>query len=357
VTRIAAPAPTAAPTEEPEAPTDEPVVTEEPTDEPTEEPTPEPTQEPTAAPTATPTAAPTATPTATPTAAPTATASASAAPTASPTATPTPDSGIIRGTLTYNEDHELSDDSRSVVILVEGSQRPTAGTIVGQTVIDGASEPVAFELEYPYDAILADTPYRLYAGIVDGDLAWVTPIGVAVAVPQAEIDGVEIPLLFRPDLLKAAVTGTITGVGLDPASNPDAYGTALIIRVDTGETVGFQLISPTGAIPVPFSVPYDPQAIVPEADYVVRGSIWDGTQLWNTDVGTPVITRDNARSDVVLTVTAVPLATPAPTAAPTPAPSAEVSEPSDEGTNWLLIALILAGGVGVVGVLVARSRR
>ena len=141
------------------------------------------------------------------------------------------------------------------MLLVEGSTGPTSGTTVASTEINGGSEPVPFELAYPYAAIKADTPYRLYAGIVDGDLAWVTPIGVAVDVPQPTIENVELPLEFRPDLLKAAVTGTITGVGLDSAKDPEAYGTALIIRVNTGETIGFQLISPTGAVPVPFSVP------------------------------------------------------------------------------------------------------
>ena len=43
-----------------------------------------------------------------------------------------------------------------------------------------------------------------------------TPIGVSVAVPSPLIENVELPLAFRPDLLKAAVGGTITGVGLDP---------------------------------------------------------------------------------------------------------------------------------------------
>ena len=346
----AAPSPTASTEPEPSesaAPTEEPTATPAPTRTPRPTATPTPTPEPTA----TPTEAPTATPTPTP--APTA--SPSAAPTASPSVTPTPapDTGIIRGTLTYNESHELTPDAKSVVLLVEGSTGPTSGTTVASVEILGGSEPVPFELAYPFGAIKADTPYRLYAGIVDGDLAWVTPIGVSVDVPQATIENVELPLKFRPDLLKAAVTGTITGVGLDAAKDPEAYGTALIIRVNTGETIGFQLISPTGAIPVPFSVPYDPATVVPEADYVSRGSIWDGTTLWSTDTSTPVLTKDNARNGVVMTVTAVPSPTPAPTAAPaapTPPP------PADNGIPWLWV-LILGGGVLVVAVLVARSRR
>ena len=38
------------------------------------------------------------------------------------------------------------------------------------------------------------------------------------------------------------MTGTITGVGLDPARDPDSYGTSLVIEVNTGATIGFQLI-------------------------------------------------------------------------------------------------------------------
>ena len=243
-----------------------------------------------------------------------------------------------------------------MVLLVEGSSGPTEGTIVASTVMTGGTEPVPFKLAYPFSAIAKDTPYRLYAGIADGDLAWVTPIGVAVKVPQTELADVVLPLQFRPDLLKAAVTGTITGVGLDPARDPEAYGTALIIRVTTGETIGFQFITPTGAAPVPFSVPYDPATLVPDADYIVRGSIWDGTTLWNTDVGVPVITKGNAKSGIVLTVTAVPVPTPPPTAAPTPAPSAAVTEPTDSGSNTLLIVFVVIGALVVVGLLAARAR-
>jgi uncharacterized lipoprotein YbaY len=373
VTLVAGPTPTAAPTAKPTA---------KPTAAPTAKPTAAPTAKPTAAPTATPTAAPTATPTASPTPAPTATPtptptptpaptptptpaptatptaspSSSAAATASPSPTPAPTEGVITGILTYKEPHELSADARSVVVLVEGSSGPTQGTTVASTLIDGGPQPVPFSLTYPFSAIKDGTDYRLYAGIVDGDLAWVTPIGVAVKVPQAELNDVVIPLQFRPDLLKAAVSGTITGVGLDPARDPESYGTALVIRVDTGETIGFQLISPTGAAPVPFSVPYDPTTVDSAADYVARGSVWDGTALWNTNVGVPVITKGNAVSGVVLTVTAVPSPTPTPTVAPTPAPSAEVTEPTSSGPDTWLIALVVIGLVAVVGLLVLRSR-
>ena len=171
-------------------------------------------------------------------------------------------------------------------------------------------------------------------------------------------EDVELLLAYRPDLLKGAVSGTITGVGLDPEQNPDAFGTAQIVKVSTGESIGFQLIMPVGAVPVPFAVPYDPTTIDPSADYVTEGAIWDGSTSWLTSAGVPVITNDNARSNVVLTVTPAP--TPSPTAAPTPAPSPAVEPPPvDNGGSSLPILLILgllAIG-GVVAVVVYRNRK
>ncbi len=145
-------------------------------------------------------------------------------------------------------------------------------------------------------AVTTGTSYYLYAGIQDGDLAWVTPVGVAVKAPWPLTEGVELLLAYRPDLLKGAVSGTITGVGLDPARDPEAYGTALIVKVSTGETVGFQLITPVGAVPVPFSRPVRPRrrsTRTPTTSPVARSGT--GRTLWTTDAGVPVITKDNAQ--------------------------------------------------------------
>lgn len=333
------------------APTPNPTKTPKPTPNPTK--TPKPTPEPTASPSPEPTATPTPEPTPTPTPKPTAS--------GSPSPSPSPDTGVIEGTLTYKEDHDLTREARAIVLLVEGKGGPQEGNIVASTSIrDPGPIPVPFKLAYPMSTVSAGESYYLYAGIQDGDLAWVTPVGVSVKVPWPLTEDVELPLAFRPDLLKGAVSGTITGVGLDPAGDPEAYGTAFIVRVDTGETVGFQVITPVGAAPVPYSVPYDPASIDPKADYVAQGSIWDGTTLWVTSEGVPVITKNNARSNVVLAVTAVPSPSPTPTAAPTPAPSPAVEPPpADSDGGGLPIALILglvALG-GVVALLVLRNRK
>ena len=247
----------------------------------------------------------------------------------------------------------LTPDARAVVLLVDGTAGPAEGTTVASTEIKNPGpQPVAFELAYPFSQINPSDTYRLYAGIVDGDLAWVTPIGVSVAVPQPLIEGVVLPLEYRPDLLKAAVTGTITGVGLDPARDPDSYGTSLVIEVNTGATIGFQLIEPAGAAPVPYSVPFDPSTITPSADYVARASVWDGTTLWNTPVGVPVITNSNPKSDVVLTVT--PGVTPSPS--PSPSPAAPAPSGSDNGTVILLAILAIIILVVIGGYAYMRSK-
>ena len=364
------PAPTAKPTPEPTAkptpaPTAKPTPTVKPTAAPTASPTAAPTATPTAAPTASPTPAPTASPTAAPTASPTASPSPTPAPTASPTAAPT--TGTITGTLTWAEQHQLTPAAVAVVLLVEGSAGPDAGTIIASTrMTDPGKQPVPWQLAYPFSALVQGETYRLYAGVVDGDLAWVTPIGVPVATGVPLVEGVELPLAFRPDLLKGTVTGTITGVGLDPVGNPAAYGTVLLIRVSTGETIGFQVIEPVGAVPVPYSVPYDPTTIDPNSDYVARGSIWDGTGLWESPAGVPVITKGNARSDVQLVVTPVPTptptpaptGTPVPTPTPTPTATAAPVPPAESGggIGSILLVLLVIGGVIAVAVVVIRSR-
>ncbi len=369
------PAPTPKPTPSPTPkPTAAPTPTPKPTATPTPKPTAAPTAPPTAAPTATPTASPTPAPTTPPTLAPTGTPTAAptASPTASPTATPTtsptpaPTTGTITGTLTWSEQHQLTADARAVVLLVEGTAGPAAGTIIASTTMtDPGPQPVPWKLAYPFSALVPGESYRLYAGIVDGDLAWVTPIGVPVQTGVALVENVELPLAFRPDLLKGSVTGTITGVGLDPTRDPGAYATAIVIKVSTGEAIGFQFIDPTGAVPIPYSVPYDPSTIDPTADYVVRGSVWDGTTTWASPAGVPVLTKGNARTDVQLVVT--PVATPAPspsatpTPAATPAPTATPAPvaPADTGggAGTILIVLLVIAGVVGAGAYVIRSRR
>ena len=59
-----------------------------------------------------------------------------------PSPSPSPDTGIIRGTLTYKEDHELSPEARAVVLLVEGKGGPKEGNIITSVSIrDPGADP------------------------------------------------------------------------------------------------------------------------------------------------------------------------------------------------------------------------
>jgi uncharacterized lipoprotein YbaY len=330
------PGPSASPSVEPSTP-------------PSVEPSASPTEAPTEAPTATPapTEAPTATPTATPTEPPTPSESAnsSVSPSESPSATPgaspseEPTTGVVRGTLTYRESHQLSADARAVVLLLDASGPPSPDAIVASTTFQPTGPPAPFELSYAYGDIHKDPHYALYAGIVDGDLAWVTPVGVVVDVPQPLIE-VVIPLSYRPDLLKGAVTGTLVGDGLDPGGNAAAFGVVIVTDVDAGETLGFQLISPVGASPIAFGVPWDPRSASRDAPYVLRAWVWDGAAWWASSEDPPVITNGNPTSGITLPVNRSITPPPAPDTLP------ESSGRSNVGL-WLIIMLMIAAGATV----------
>ena len=247
-----------------------------------------------------------------------------------------PNTGLIRGTLTYDEPHELTADARAVVFLVDVTVGPNAGTVIASTEVkDPGPQPIAFELAYPFAVVDDANQYQVFAGIVDGNSAWATPTGVGVPVPQALVDGVLLELEYRPDLLKGAVTGSITGTDLGPITNPDAYGTSILIDTATGATIGFQMITPIVAQPIPFSAPFDTSTIDPTTTYVARGSVWDGTTLWNTPTGTAVITHDNPKSGIVLTVVpAVTTVTPA-------------EDPVRTWLPWILLLIAIGIGIGV----------
>jgi uncharacterized lipoprotein YbaY len=205
--------------------------------------------------------------------------------------------------LSYDETHQLTSDARAVVFLVDVTVGPNAGTVVASVAMkDPGALPIPFQLTYPLSAVAAANEYQVFAGIVDGDSAWATPTGTSVPVPRQQVGGVNLELEYRPDLLKGAVTGTISGDGLQPITDPDAYGTSILIEASTGETVGFQMIEPIASDPIPFSAPFNPSTIDQSATYVARGSVWTGTTLWNTPTGVPVITNGNPKSGVVLTV-------------------------------------------------------
>ena len=99
--------------------------------------------------------------------------------------------------------------------LVKGTARATESSIVASQIDrDITAVPYSFSLPLGGATIDPSATYTIQATIVDGEVAFVTGHGVPV-LTKGNPSKVDITLTYRPDLLKGAVTGQITGVGID----------------------------------------------------------------------------------------------------------------------------------------------
>jgi uncharacterized lipoprotein YbaY len=259
----------------------------------------------------------------------------------------------VTGTLTYREPHTLSGDAFAVVALVRGSARATENSIVASEIDrDVSAVPVPFTLDLGGAEIDPSATYTIQATIVDGDNAWVTAHGVPV-LTKGNPSKVDITLDYRPDVLKGAVSGEITGLGVQPSAT--AYAITVLVDPATGASLGIDVKTVDQGLPVAFSVPYSIGDIQPTADYVVTAEVGDSSATWRNAAGVPVITKGNPKTAVQVVVTEV--STPVVSAPPTPAPSAAPTETGRGGDGWLLpLILLIAIGGAVIAFLVARGR-
>ena len=227
----------------------------------------------------------------------------------------------MTGTLTYREPYTLSGDAFAVVALVRGSARVTENSIVASEIDrDISSLPVSFSIDIGSAVIDPSATYTIQATIVDGDNAWVTAKGVPV-LTKGNPSKVAITLDYRPDVLKGAVTGQITGVGVQ--LSPTAYSMAVLVDPATGASLGIDVKTVDQGLPVAFSIPYSMADIQPTADYVVTAEVGDSEMsTWRNAAGVPVITKGNPKTAVQVVVTEVSTPAPSATPVPTPAPSA-----------------------------------
>jgi hypothetical protein len=166
---------------------------------------------------------------------------------------------------------------------------------------------------------------------------------------------VAITLDYRPDVLKGAVSGQITGVGIQPS--PTAYAMAVLVDPATGASLGIDVKTVDQGLPVAFSIPYSVTDIKPTEDYVVTAEVGDSNASWRNDAGVPVITKGNPKSGVQVVVTEVSTATATAAPSPTPAPSPAPTGSGRGGDGGLLPLLILiAIIVAVAAFLIARGR-
>jgi hypothetical protein len=166
---------------------------------------------------------------------------------------------------------------------------------------------------------------------------------------------VAITLDYRPDVLKGAVSGQITGTGVQPSAT--AYAITVLVDPATGASLGIDVKTVDQGLPVAFSVPYAITDIQPTADYVVTAEVGDSNATWRNAAGVPVITKGNPKTAVQVVVTEVSTPAASATPVPTPAPSAAPTETGRRGDGGLLPLIILIAVAGaVIAFLVARGR-
>ena len=262
----------------------------------------------------------------------------------------------MTGTLTYREPHTLTGDAFAVVALVRGSARVTENSIVASEIDrDITAVPVSFSVDIGSAVIDPSSSYTIQATIVDGDNAWVTAKGVPV-LTKGNPTKVAITLDFRPDVLKGAVSGQITGIGVQ--TSPTAFAMAVLVDPATGASLGIDVKTVDQGLPVAFSIPYSIADIQPTVDYVVTAEVGDSGTTWRNAAGVPVLTKGNPKTAVQVVVTEVstpaPSATPVPTPGPSAAPTPESGRTGD--ANLLPLILLIAVAVAVAAFLVARGR-
>ena len=216
----------------------------------------------------------------------------------------------MTGTLTYKESHQLSGKAFAIVALVDGSARATESSIVASQIYRGLSaKPVPFELTFESSAIDPSATYTIQATIVDGENAWATAHGVPV-LTNGNPKSVDITLTYHPDLVKGTVSGQVTAIGLEPAT--DAYSVAILIDRSNGQTLGIDAQDAPQGLPVPFAIPYAISDITPANDFVVTAEVVNDTEAWRNTEGVPVITNGNPRSGIQVVVAKVVAASPSP---------------------------------------------
>ena len=219
--------------------------------------------------------------------------------------------------------------------------------------------PIAFDVPLDQAALDPTVDAQLWAVIHDGDNAWITPAGVAVATNGAPSQGIVVPLTFRPDLLEGEVTGTIVGAG--PDLSADSIAITWILDATTLAIVGFDDVDAVGLDPIPFAVAFSVSDLEPNQDYIASSFVYDGDSTWTNAVGVPVITNGNPLSDVTVTVaqiTPFASASPGPSVAPSPAASAAPVPPAGGGgiDPLVLVLLLVVIGAVAAGVIVYMRR-
>ena len=102
-------------------------------------------------------------------------------------------------------------------------------------------------------------------------------------------------MFYRPDLIQAEVTGTISGA---TDLTGGAWTMTWIVDSTSHKVIALDSDLVNGANPPTFLVPFATTDITAGASYVAMAAVFDGANEWRSSTGTPVITSGNPLSNV-----------------------------------------------------------
>lgn len=240
-----------------------------------------------------------------------------------------PEDGVVRGTVTTSNPVTLSSAAVLVVTLLDRDARGGSGAIVGmRRVAASGTTPLKYAVAFDPARIDPSHSYLAFAALIDGTTTRQSGAGIPV-ITGGPVSGVAIRVA-KMTAFPATVSGTISTKDRSTVGEK-AVAYAALIDTASGRTVAWTLRTPSGQVPVPFAIGYDPELVAPDAALAVWTAIVDGRKVGES--GLVPVAGDPATGVEAgdLVVSGRPAVPPLPTPAPTPTP-APVTIPDVRGT-------------------------
>ncbi len=222
---------------------------------------------------------------------------------------PDPAGGVLR--FTVNSDSPMTWPAGSPAYLNVEIREPmladAPATAFAHIPLAGLSLPVAFELGYDPAAIDPNRAYIFDARIIDDNqLTFSSAAGAPVLTQGAPVTDVTLPLTQQ--ISDAPPGNFITGVITTDAPAPLNPAAAYFVDFREAGTTGDPIVTISAVLdgaqfPIAFEIPFVPEQIDPNKDYVIGARIMLGEQvLYASQVGVPVITQGAPTTDVTVNI-------------------------------------------------------
>jgi uncharacterized lipoprotein YbaY len=222
---------------------------------------------------------------------------------------PDPAGGVLRFTVT--SDAPMTWPANSAAYLNVEIREPmladAPATAFAYIPLAGLSFPVAFELGYDPATIDPNKDYVFDARVIDNNqLTFNTAGGVPVLTKGAPVT--DVTLAMTQAISDAPPGNFITGVITTDAPAPLDPAAVYFIDFREAGTTGDPIVTISAALaggqfPIAFEIPYVPEQIDPNKDYVLGARILLGEQvLYASQVGVPVLTKGAPTTDVTVNI-------------------------------------------------------